>query len=198
MRRYNNISLWENAHRLRMLYEFRNDVVSYFNAKQDSSNSDELNGIRSKINFSIVEASDLVLAANVNPTMTWRPPAGIGGIPVDINVITGMFNLEQFMIPSQIPVDFLERAHGVYLSNKTSSLLRTINPFWWFGQLIQVVAHIPFVTMRAAGLETAALEASMFGRLIKGLVAIITLVASVLGILRAVGWIDPIKGFFGG
>ena len=48
-------------------------------------------------------------------------------------------------IPANTAVDFIERALGVYQSDRRAALVRTINPLWWLSRGLLWFARIPFV-----------------------------------------------------
>ena len=116
---------------------------------------------------------------------------------IEVAFFANLFNLERFSVSPDKVIDHLERAIGVYKADYNASIWRTGNPFWWIGQVITWFAHLPFAFMGAAGFNSARVERSVVGRLIKAVFAAVPVVASVLVIANLLGWIDVFKSIFG-
>ena len=100
---------------------------------------------RQRINSTVDQAQRIIEAAGIPPSMRWMPPRMMGGHVQQINLLLNLFELDRFQIPSQNAVDFIERAIGVYQSDRMAAIRRTINPFWWLFRGLLWFARIPFV-----------------------------------------------------
>ena len=69
--------------------------------------------------------------------------------------------LRDLHISSEHVINFLERSIGVYQSDKRKSVLRTCNPFWLIGQLLDWLSHIPFILIGSAGFNETRAEQSL-------------------------------------
>ena len=121
----------------------------------------------------------------------------IGGVVTKVDIFENLFNLESNSIPPQMVTDHLERSIGVYVADYNASVRRTLNPFWWIGQMLISFAHLPFALIGAAGFNSARVEGSVVGRLMKVIVAATPVVASVLVIVDLLDWLDVFKSMFG-
>ena len=196
MKYYRHITCWENDRRARRLAEFREDIVTYFNS-QNSGADEAANKARQRINLSMREVGGMVRAAGVAATIVWTPPPAVGGFVSEVAIFENVFNLKRFDISPQWVIDYLDRSTGVYASDYNTSVRRTLNPFWWMGQFLMWFAHLPFALMGAAGFNSARIEGSVGGRLLKLVVGAVPVVASALVIVDLLGWLDVFKSMFG-
>ena len=210
MNSYRNIPLWENVRRLEILGEFRNDVVRYFENCEHPERAWMVDGpienteavqARQRINSTVDQAQRIIEAAGIAPSMRWMPPRMMGGHVQQINLLLNLFELDRFQIPSQNAVDFIERAIGVYQSDRMAAIRRTINPFWWLFRGLLWFARIPFVVLGAVGFDAARMERSVLGKFFKAIIsAIMTLVgmvAALLTIFNEPGWWTAAKALLG-
>ena len=155
MNPYRNISLRDNSRRLRILEEFRNDVVSYFNhsspLRLGEGRREETEAVqaRQRINLTVIQARRITEAAGIAPSMTWTPPRMMGGRVQEIDLFLNLFELDRYHISANHAVGFIEMALGVYQSDRTAALRRTINPFWWLFRWLLWFARIPFLVLSA-------------------------------------------------
>ena len=202
MNSYRNIPLWENVRRLEILGEFRNNVVRYFNncghpegawMLDSPIENTEAVQARQRINSTVYQAQRIIEAAGMLQTITWTPPPAVGGYEQKIHMLFNLFEFTRFQIPSQNAVDLIERAIGVYQSDRRAALRRTLNPFWWLFRGLLWFARIPFVVLGAVGFDAARAEGSVFGKIFKFLLAI----SAVLTILNLLGWLQAAKALLG-
>lgn len=152
---------------------------------------------RRVINLMIDEIRDIVVATGIATRMVWMPPRRTGGSIQHVDVMLDLFNLERFDIAPNDLTDCLERAIGVYQSDQTNSLVRTCNPLWWMIRALKWFAHIPFFLIDAAGFNAVKAEDSLMGRLIKAIFLATPVIASLLTILKLMGWLDVFKTMIG-
>ena len=203
MNSYKNIPLWENLRRLRVLEEFRNDVISYFNNSSflgiGKGRREETEAVqaRQRILLTVVQAHRIIEAAGIAPSMTWTPPRVMGGPVRQIDLLLNLFELDRYQIPANHAVGFIEMALGVYQADRTAALRRTINPFWWLFRGLLWFARIPFVFLGAVGFDMARAEESTLGKFFKALLALLTATAALLTILHLLGWLPAAKSLLG-
>ncbi len=207
MNSYRNIPLWENTRRLRVLEEFGNDVVKYFdNSKYEwmlegrTENSDAVQA-RPRINSTLDQARRIIAAGGISELITWTPPPAVGGHVQQLHVFPNLFELHRFHIKPQYAVDLIERTHGVYQRDRPAALRRTINPFWWLFRGLLWFTRIPFVFLGAVGFDAGRAEGSVFGKIFKLLLAtsaaLVSAAAAVLTILHHLGWLEEAKALLG-
>lgn len=95
-------------------------------------------------------------------------------------------------------VDFIDRAIGVYTSDRANSIIRTLNPFFWLILILEIVVRSPFYVLRVAGFNQKKMEESFLGRLTKGVIALAGLAFTVVQIAEKLGYIDNIKKLISG
>jgi len=201
MKFYTRILVWENNRRLEKLAKFRDLIVEYFNNSRaewmvDGRIEEEAARIaRVKINRSLDEAHNIILYSGINPAITWSPPPAIGGYVRNIDLIENIFNLGNFQISADEVLNFIDRSIGIYENNHRSSLIRTLNPFFYVGLVFDAVTDLPFMVLGKLGFNKEKAETSIIGKIIKGILYLITVIAAFLTILQLLDFLDPVKQF---
>lgn len=203
MNSYKDIPLWENSRRRRALEEFRSDVISYFNNSRylwmAGARTEETEAVqaRQRINCTVDQANRIIEAAGIAPTVTWTPPPMFGGHVQRIYLILNLFELDSYQISADHAVALIERALGVYQSDRPAAFRRTINPLWWLFRGLLWFVRIPFVLLGAVGFDVARMEGSALGKLFKAIFASVPLMAALLTILDRMGWLPAAKSLLG-
>lgn len=199
MRRYNKITIWENARRLAMLYKFRDLVNSYFENIEYSyyspSENQEAKKARLQINRLIKRVAHYVLLSGIDPSLTVTPPPAVGGYVRNIDCIYNVFHLHQYQIGSDVPIDFIDRAIGVYEGDRTAALIRTFNPFFWLGILFDFILSIPYRILDKLGFNSAEVEKSFIGKIINAVMFLVTLISGLVTIMQGFGWMGVVNDF---
>lgn len=199
MTHYTKILPWENSSRLDRLTEFRALVCEYFNNSRaewmvdNRIEQQKAEEARVKINRMMDGIHDIILYSGVNPSIRYTPPPVVGGYIQNIDLVKNIFNMHRFHIAPNNLLDFLDRAIGIYENNSRRAFLRAINPFFYLGLAFELVARIPFVLIGRAGFNRQKAEESMAGRLIKGVIYIITALASLLTVFQLLDYLEPVK-----
>lgn len=189
----------ENNSRLDRLAEFRDLVIQYFDNTRAEWMVDEpieqlaAKKARVKINRTIDGIHDIMLYAGINPSLRYTPPPAIGGYSQNIDIVNNIFNLHRFRISPDNLLDFIDRAIGIYENNANSAVLRAVNPFFYLGLVLDLVARIPFVLLGRVGFNRQKAEESLAGRLSKGIIYIITALAALLTVLQLLDCLEPVK-----
>jgi len=199
MNYYKRIPIWENRKRVDFLVEFKKLVCDYFNnvSRADWSlniiENETAKQTRSKINMKLHKAHFIVVAAGVNSSVFYTPPPAVGGLAGNIDVILNIFHLCFYRIDSQEALDIIDRAIGIYEDDKKNSLFRTFNPFFWLGLVLDYIVSLPFKILGKIGLNQEKIETSIVGKVIKGILYLITIVAAFLTILEKLGYLEAFK-----
>lgn len=199
MRNYKKLFFWENIKRTKYLINFKDLIVKYFNnieASLHNRNSEENNEaikIRSQINHLVRKASIFIYESDISASITYFPPPITGRSPFRIDLLEGIFNLDSFEIPHQNLLDLIERSIGIYESDKTNSLIRTINPFFWIYLAIDFLASVPFKILEIAGFNAKETENSLVGKIVKSAIGFIIVFAAFLTVLEKLGWLENFK-----
>ena len=120
-----------------------------------------------------------------------------GGYVQRIYLILNLFELDRYQISPNHAVAFIERALGVYQSDRPATLRRTIDPLWWLFRGLLWFARIPFVFLGAVGFDAARAEGSVLGKFFKASFALVTVTAALLTTLNLLGWLPAVKSLLG-
>lgn len=185
---------------LRSLYQFREQLVRYFNNVEYDSLTDlrensEARDSRTQINRTVNIVHAIILRSGVSTNLRYTPPAMIGGYIQDIDLVANVFNLSRYMIEPNNLLDVVDRSIGQYENDRLGSLFRTINPFFWLGRSIDFLVAIPFRLFSKVGISTKNFEESSAGKISKLVLYVVTLAASLLTILQILGYSDSFRLF---
>ena len=196
MRHYTKILIWENKRRIKKLREFRNLMIRYFNNSQvglggGRVEEDAAQEAKSKINLLIAEVHSIILNSGVNPVLSWTPPAGLGDHAVEVDLIENIFDLDLFDIGPSNLLAVIDEVIEKYDSNRKAVFVRTCNPFLYLGWMLDIISDLPFIVMGIFGFNQQKIKMSTIGRLIKGALYLITVIAF-LAILHLLGFLEPV------
>ena len=200
MRHYTKILIWENKKRLKKLREFRSLMIRYFNnsriglggGRVEESAAKEA---RREINRLRDEIHSIILNSGINLLFSWTRPSAVGGNEREIDLIEEIFNLDQFDIGPNNVLGLIDRAIGEYDSNRRSAFVRTLNPFFYLGRVLDTISDLPFIILGILGFNREKIKGSVVGRLVKGILYLIIIVAVILTILHLLNFLEPIKQF---
>ena len=200
MRYHTRILIWENRRRLNKLREFRSLVIRYFNNSrvgfgggrvEESAAKEarrELNQLRDEIH-------SIILNSGIDPSFTWTRPAAAGGDETEIDLIEDIFNLDQFDIGPNNVLGLIDKTIEKYDSNHKAAFIRTFNPFFYLGVVLNTISDLPFIIIGILGFNRQKMKASAVGRLVKGILYLIIIAAAVLTVLHFLGFLEQIKQF---
>ncbi len=200
MRYYKKIPLWENQYRIKRLVAFREQVVTYFNNTRqeflstDVEENQTAKEARREINLTLREAHSMILASGTYTVFTHYPAPAVGGYVRNVDIILNMFIPNIDSDPTQI-TDIIERAIGVYNSDSRKALIRTFNPFFWIGLMLDYIASIPFAIIGQLGFNRYSAENSFIGRLLKVIIEFITIYTLLVEFLERIGYLNTVKIF---
>lgn len=188
------LSYKENNLRIVELIEFRGLVVTYFNNTRKNSifqrevvELEAAKEVRPRINSMLQRVMIYVQESGAAAVILWSPAPAVGGYRQSVHLIQNIFNLDRFEISPLQLVDTIEQAIGIFESNRKSSLMRSLNPLFWFGRVLSWIAGIPFSILEDAGLHGKKLEENWIGRILKLLVELSTAVVAIFGALKVLG-----------
>ena len=199
MRLFNEILIWENKRRVQKLFEFRADVVEYFsNSKyewmnRDRVENDKSQAARQKLNRALEYTHDVLICSGTGTRIRYTPPAAIGGYIQDLDLVENIFNLQNYQISPHNLLDIIDRAIGIYESDQSSAVIRALNPFFYLEIFLDWISTVPFKLLAKLGFNQVKAQESFIGRIFKGLVYLITALASILTVLQLIDHLDPAK-----
>ena len=199
MRHYTKILGWENKRRLNKLIEFRDFVLTYFNNSRVEWMLDPrieevaAQEARFDINLSLKEVHSIILQSGITPTLSWVLPSAGGRYSTNVDLIENIFNLHEFQLDPRFVLDCIDMAIGIYASNAKWARMRIFNPFYYIGLGLDFISDLPFIALGKLGLNRQKARSSVIGRIVKGVLYLITVLAAFLTILHLLGFLDPVK-----
>lgn len=197
---YKKITIWENRKRTELLVAFRNLVDTYFTNLEDYSHlgldpheNEKAKKARREINMILDKMHSVIILAGVSPTIYYSPPPAIGGLAGTIDLIYNIFNLHHFEIKPENLLDLIDRAVGIYENDRLNAWLRTINPLFWLGLILDYIVSLPFKIIGKIGFNQERVESSIMGRITKGVLYLIIVLAAFLEILEKIGYLEKLK-----
>jgi hypothetical protein len=200
---YAKIPIWENKRRIKALKAFGDlykDTLRFpprvplagSTTGQPPMTSEERH---SEINRRKPTALKIVALAQIR---SFRATLNKDGKTIDIDVLARLWDLERHGISTKLPVDVVEEAIGVYHDDQVKSLVRTLNPFFWLGRLIDWIADGIFNGIVALfGGNPNDARSSNFGRMFTKLERLTlwtaTVVGAVIAVLEFLGFQTPIR-----
>ena len=200
VRHYTRILIWENKRRLSKLREFRSLMIRYFNNSRVGLGGGRVEESAAKearraINRLKGEIHSIIVSSETNLSFSWTRPAAAGGDETEIDLIDDIFDLDQFDIGPNNVLGLIDRAISEYDSNRRSAFVRTFNPFFYLGRGLDTISDLPFIVIGILGFNGQKIKASVVGRLVKGILYLIIIVAALLAILHLLDFLEPIKQF---
>ena len=147
---------------------------------------------RHEINHVMEEVAQSFRLLRIVHVVTWTPPPAVGGYIQNVDLISNIFELHGFRIPSQQVFDCTDRAVGAYERECRRLLRQSLNPLYWLGMLIVWFLHLPFKLLSAAGFDAPKAENSVLGKLVKVVLVLVPFIAAIVKI--ADDW-DMIRRF---
>jgi hypothetical protein len=200
---YNRIPIWENKRRLELLTKFHGLLLTYYFHSQSTSGIPgrseraEAHAARYKINVILEECCQIVSSTGVNPIVTVSPPPLFGGSTKQVDVFQNFTTLDDLILQGLSPMDFVQRAIGVYEGDRVRAFIRTVNPFFWISQVFLWFISFPFHIIGIAGFDRKKAEDSLWGKLFKAIAGFAVFVATILTILESLGLLEGFKALIG-
>lgn len=193
---YKRITIWDNKKRIELLNNFKELVIAYFENIEypayslgEYSENDEARKIRSEINMIMDKIHSVVILAGGSLTVFQAPPPAIGGIAGNIDLLHNIFNLYRFQIPEQQLLDHIEIAIGIYKNDTINALLRTYNPFFWLGLILEYIVRLPFKIFGKVGFNQQKIESSLTAKIVKIIFYFIIIFETLTTIIERMGYL---------
>lgn len=191
MSNYSKLTFIQNKHRQSTLREFRDLIDNYFknidfDFDRDIIDTEESRKTRQSINKKIDGVDKVMGDAECSAIILHTAPPMLGGRQQRLNILQNVFNMQNYDIPVQTLIDFIDQASGVYEADFWRSVVRTFNPFFWLIRLIDFMTGAPFrLVEKVSGKSQTKAESSVLGRLIKVFIGIISLLVTFGGLWQA-------------
>jgi len=193
---YKHITYFTNRNRIALLMSFLKLAKDYYENSTYSWYTDstmeqpKAKQVRSEINRILDKSREAILSTRIPIYIRRHPAPAVGGFLQDIDLLNNMFGQYANGELSEYLFDCIERSIGKYEHDRTASIIRTVNPFFWLNKIIMIIVSIPFKIIGKFGFNQEKAEASIPGRIsqfILYIATIATLIASVIYILDAFG-----------
>ena len=137
------------------------------------------------------DVRSIILNSGIDPSFSWTRPTAAGGDETDIDLIEDILNLDQFDIGPNNVLDLIDRAIGQHESNRKFASIRTFNPFFYIGVVLDTISDLPFIVIGLFGFDREKIRTSAIGRPIKAILYLTTIIAVLLAILHVSGFLEP-------
>lgn len=166
---YDMIPVWENRRRIRVLKEYRK-YIEYFMSDRIAIDTiykegqDKYWEVKYKYAKLVSKVYAAVVASRVDSTVK-RYRSGFH-LSQHVCAIQDVFGLKFHNISFNEVIEIVTRSECVYRRDLLRSLIRTINLFFWFWVLFELVADLPYWILRIFGVKPSrilAIRCSRFG-----------------------------------
>jgi hypothetical protein len=125
------------------------------------------------------------------------PAPAVGGPVIPVNIYESILNDDSHgHIPNQRKLDTLNKLIGQLDGKIEFEFRKVINPFFWFGLLIEKIVRTPFWLLSKTGFEISKIEDHFLGKLFK-LIEILALLYISLRLGLPEDWIKTLLGGVG-
>jgi len=185
---HQEFTFWQNLLRQQALKNYRQQVERYFelvdyDIDRNIIDTAESKRVRQFLNREAEKILTIFKDVNFSVNVVHTPPPAIGGLVQRINLIDNLFNLQHYDIEPQALIDMIDQVLGVYERDFVMSVVRTFNPLYWLGKVLEIMASLPFYILGRLGFERNKLERSSTGKVMKWLIKLLTLVGGIWEVL---------------
>jgi len=200
---FKSLTYWKNRRYADDLQQFRSDLENYIAQSSYSWQADAVieeepaKDAKVRMNRSLHRVAIAIDAARLPTIVIYTPPPAVGGYQQHVDLLRNIFGLHQFQIGQDRVIELIDRAIGIYEDDKWPAIFRTINPLWWFWELLVFLSAGPFKLLSNAGFDTAKIEDSFVGRLVRLAIMLVMLFAAFLTVLQLLGYLEQFKKLVG-
>lgn len=180
MRSFKKIAFWENKKRTKTLNYFLtlirqyNKNITFSDYNYEPSENEKAKQYRSEINNILERCDEIILSTNRHSILTVFDAPIAGNRQYSVSVIYDFFNLWRFRVDEKTAYDIIERVIGILKGDYAKSLVRTFNPLFWIGLILEYLVNLPFNLLIKNGLlDSEKSKSSLLIKLIKFLLKII-------------------------
>ena len=199
MLHYKRMTIFQNLDRTRTLVKFKKLVETYFaNVDHGAFGLDAKENIiakrtRSQLNLRLEKVKMAMHSVETHPTAPQQIRRAAYEPSGEIDLLENLFSLQQHKVEPQTLVDHVERAIGMYTGDRFNASLRTLNPLYWLGIVLDYSARLPFFILGSLGLDRDRLEGTALGKFFKGCFRVAVLLALLVGLIHYLGFLDPLR-----
>jgi hypothetical protein len=201
---HNKIPIWENKRRIKELQFFREIyLLGVFGTTQLLTSAATgkpftAEECRSEINRRLPAVKEMVRLAGISALRDW-PTIRKDDSPARVDVLEQIWYVEKLRLSFRAPSDVVDEAIGVYQADQSYSWIRTCNPFFWLGRLIDWLVGGAFNVVALFGGNPQAARNSPTGRFIFGvgkiICGLIFLLAATCTVIEFLGFQTPVRHF---
>ena len=199
MAHFKRMTIFQNLECIRTLKKFKRLAERYFENVDYGSygltavEKPKAKAIRSQLNLMLERAKRALSSVEIGPDICDASRATSPEHEEGVYLVENIFHLHQSKISPQTLLDYVERAIGVYRDDKLKSLMRTLNPIFWVGIVLDCISGLPFAILDALGCNRSRMEESSFGKFLKGCFRVAVVVTVLAVILHHEGYLDPLE-----
>lgn len=200
MKYFKNITLWENKRRTKLLKRFYDLMLKYFDNVRysfgETIENEEAAKVRIEINKDLDEIYLIMIAAGIDPSIIYSPPPASGVFYRQrVSLLHNFHNLRHYNIQPNGLMDFIVRSASIYSKDFTKARLRTFNPIYWIGCILDYIADLPFVLVGKLGFNRTKAEASLIGRILKMIFKTVIFLSALVVLLEHLGYLEMCRDF---
>ena len=199
MLHYKRVTIFQNLDRTRTLVKFKKLIETYFaNVDHGAFGLEAKENMiakrtRSQLNLMLEKVKRALHSVEIYPTAPDERRKAAYDPSGEIDLLENIFSLHQYKVEPQILVDHVERAIGIYTSDRLGASVRTINPLYWLSIFLNYSARLPFFILGILGLDQDRLEGAPLGKFFKGCFRVAVLLALLVGLIHYLGFLDPLR-----
>lgn len=203
--KYDKISIWGNKKRINDLSFFRDLwLEGLFNAPHllispATGRPFSAEERRAELNRRSPAVREMVALADISALRDWRTFRK-DDPPVRVDVLEQFWYIEKLRLSARAPSDVVDEAIGIYLADQRGSWIRTFNPFYWFGRMIDWMVSGAFNAVTLFGGNPQVVRNSQTGRIAEAIGKFLGWFAGVgafvLALMEFLGLQTPIRHFF--
>jgi hypothetical protein len=201
--KYDQIPIWENKQRIKDLQFFRDVYLlglwGYTKLLESAATGKPFTAeeCRSEINRRLPGVKEMVRLADISALRDWVTRKDDEAVQID--VLEQLWYLETLRLSYRAPSDVVEEAIGKYQADQFKSWVRTFNPFYWVGRLINWLIGEAFNVVALVGANPQTARNSPAGHIIFAIGTFLAWVATIGGFLIAaldfLGFKTPIRNY---
>ena len=186
--KYDKIPIWENKQRIKDLTFWRDlwlqgtspDVKVLISPATGKPFGVEER--RGELNRRIPLVREIVALADISTVRDWKTVRKDAGT-VRVDILEQFWYVETLRLSYRAPSDVVDEAIGKYQADQRGGWIRTFNPVYWIGRLIEWLIGLAFNVVRLFGRNPQTARNSRVGRTISAIGKFLAWVATVGGFL---------------
>lgn len=191
MKQYKKITCFENKRRVNLLKQFRKDYTWWWeNVDKDWARTIEnkkSEKYRESINLVLDEVDAIIIQSWVATKHYYTPPPAFWWVAWSIDFILNIFRIYSMRLWSETITDMVDMSIWNYNRDYNSSIIRTLNPFYWIDRIIWYILSFPLMLISSIfELSYNKIEENIIVKVIRGIISLLLTILTVLASLKTI------------